>query len=151
MQNKIQALPGTKRVGNQTSLIHTSITSAFFLAPSFFFAIQSSFLLHKCYTLLGSIPVLFQSRTIPHHAFSLRDPIHACGFNYHLGTAGSPPRPCSLDLGLCYLLPTDPYHHLDITQASQTQPVHTCSSCIPCVSGSDPTFTQHPKIEICQL
>lgn len=108
MQNKIQALPETKRVGNQTSLIHTSVTFAFFLVPSFFFAIQSSFLPYKCYILLGSIPVLFQSRTIPHHAFSLRDPIHACGFNYHLGTAGSPPRPRSLDLGLCYLLPTGP-------------------------------------------
>lgn len=56
MQNKVRALPGMKRVGNQTSLICTSFSSAFLLAPSFFFAIQSSYPLGVVF-----YQVLFQS------------------------------------------------------------------------------------------
>lgn len=129
MQNKIRALPGAKRAANHTSLRHTSFSSAFLLAPLCFFAIQSSFLPLKYCILSGSIPVLFQSRTIPHHEFSLSDPIHADGFNCHLSVAGSPHSPCPLALA-CYILSCllDPYFHLDIPQASPTPSVHTGSS-----------------------
>ena len=127
MQNKIRALSGMKRVGNQTSLICTSFSSAFF-ACSFIFLCNTVFLPLRCCILSGSIPVLFQARTIPHHAVSLSDPIQAYGFNCHLGTADSPPRHCSLALGLCIpCCVLAPDFHLYILQASRTQPVQTHS------------------------
>lgn len=154
MQNKIRALPGTRRAGNQTSLIGSNFSSAFLFALSFFFAIKSFYPLGVIFYWV-LIPVLFQSRNIPHHASSLSDSIQAYGFHCHLGTANSPPRPCFFTLGLCILccLPA-PDFHLDIPQASQTWGFSTSANMLLLnshVSIHGPTFTQCPKIEICLL
>lgn len=130
MQNKIQALPEKKRVSNRPSPTCINVSSGFPpapLAPVFFFATQSSFLPLKHCILTGSIPVLFQYRAIPQCSFSLGDLIHAHGFNCHLGTAGSPPRPRSLALGLCICCLPAPCIHLDTLQVSHTQLLCTCS------------------------
>ena len=131
MQNKTRAPPGTRRVGNQTSLIGSNFSSAFLFALSFSFAIKSSYPLGVIFYW-----VLFQSSSSPGPSHTMHPPwvilFRPMAYHCHVGTANSPPRPCSFTLGLCILccLPA-PDFYLDIPQASQTQPLQTRSSWIP--------------------
>ena len=69
MQNKTRAPPGTRRVGNQTSLMGSNFSSAFLFALSFFFAIKSSYPLGVIFYW-----VLFQSSSSPGPSHTMHPP-----------------------------------------------------------------------------
>ena len=154
MQKKLRALPGTRRAGNQTSLIGSNFSSAFLFALSFFFAIKSSYPLGVVFYW-----VLFQSSYSPGPSHTMHPPWMIL-FRPMASTATWVQPTFHLDpasslwasvLSCC--LPA-PDFHLDIPQASQTWGFSTSANMLLLnshVSIHSPTFTQCPKIEICLL
>ena len=134
MQKKLRALPGTRRAGNQTSLIGSNFSSAFLFALSFLFAIKSSYPLGVVFYW-----VLFQSSYSPGPSHTMHPPWMIL-FRPMASTATWVQPTFHLDpasslwasvLSVACQPPTSIWIFPRLLKPGASQPLQTCSSWIP--------------------